>query len=187
MSKRIIVLLGMFLGSPVPAVAQTLPPQMVLTEERVAPATPMLRTVSTPLPAASFLLYQDHGNSLAHFSDIFARAYERDHSLERLPPMESSRTLFVTRSSLPLVQLWGRRLQLDVFQSTLHAQNVQFGPSAAGGLQDFRPPRQSYPGGPHSVEFSGFSLSFHFGRDARTGRPIQTWRSLSRIVGTVLN
>jgi hypothetical protein len=35
--------------------------------------------------------------------------------------------------------------------------------------------------------FYGFSLSFHFRRDARTGRPTQAWRCLSRIVGTVPN
>jgi len=31
------------------------------------------------------------------------------------------------------------------------------------------------------------SLSFHFGRGARTGHPTQTWRCLTRIVGTALN
>jgi hypothetical protein len=39
----------------------------------------------------------------------------------------------------------------------------------------------------YSLIPAGFSLSFHFGRDARTGRPTQAWRCLSRIVDTVLN
>jgi hypothetical protein len=37
------------------------------------------------------------------------------------------------------------------------------------------------------VDLYGFSLSFHFGRDAQVGHPAQAWRCLSRIVGTVLN
>jgi hypothetical protein len=85
--------------------------------------------------------------------------------------MEEVKTLTLTQSSLPLVQLWGGRLQLDAFQSTLHKQIVQLGP--LGGMESFRPPRQSYPGGPLSIHLSGLSLSFHFVRDSRTRRPTQ--------------
>jgi len=187
MYKRFIVLLGMFLGSHAPAAARTPAPQMVLAQERVAPTMTMLRTVSAPLPAASFQMHQDPVKSPAHFSSLVVGAYERDHNMERLPPTEEVKTLFFTRSSLPLAQLWRGRLRLDGFTGTLNMQNVQLGPSASGGLQDFRPPRQSYPGGPHSVDLYGVSLNFHFGRNARTGRPTQVWRCLSRIVGAVLN
>ncbi len=172
--KGFILLLGMFLGSGVPAAAQRPPPHIVLAQEHIALVMRMLRTVSTPLSAPSFLLSQDHGKSPAHFSLQFAGAYERDYSLERFPQMEEVKTLILTQSSLPLVQLWGGRLQLDAFQSTLHMQNVLFGPL---------PPRQNYPGGPRSVQLSGLSLSFQFGRDARTGRPTQVWQRLARIVG----
>jgi len=130
----------------------------------------MLRTVPPPLPAASFLLSRDVGKPPAHFSRLFVGAYERDQGPERLLPMEEVKTVLFTESSLPLVQLWSRRLQLDAFQNTLHIQSVQ-----------------PYPGGPRSVHLSGLSLSFHFGRDARTGRPIQAWRCLPQIVGAVLN
>jgi len=57
-------------------------------------------------------------------------------------------------------------------------QNAELGPSAGGGL---RFPRQSYPGGPRSVDLYGVSLSFHFGRDAQVGRPAQIWSCLARI------
>jgi hypothetical protein len=187
MYKRFIVLLGMFLSSHVLAGAQTPIPQIVLSQERIAPIMPMLRKVSTPLPAASFLLYQDSEKSPVRFDHLFAGPYERDHSLERLPRVEEFKTLFFTQSSVPLVLLWGGRLQLDAFHSTLHTQNVQLGPSASGGLQDFRPPRQSYPAGPRSVNLSGFSLSFYFGGDVRAGGPTQARRCLSRIIGTALN
>ena len=183
MRKRFIVLLGIFLGSCVPTVAQIPAPQIV---ERVEPTVTMLRTVSTPLPAASFL-YQDPGNSPALFSPLFAGADESDHTMGRLLPMEEVKILFFTRSSMLLVQLWGGRLQLDAFQSTLHTQNVPLDPLSYRGTQGFRSARQSYPGGPSSVHLSGFSLSFHFGRDARTGLQTEAWRYLSRIVGTVVN
>jgi hypothetical protein len=161
--KRFILLLGIFLGSHAPVLAQTPAPQIVPAQERVVPTMAMLRTVSTRLPTASFLLSQDPGRSPAHFSRLFAGAYERDHSLERLPHMEEVKTMFFKQSSLPLLQLWSRRLQLDAFQNTLNIQN------------------------PRSVHLSGLSLNFHFGRDAQTGRPPQALRCLSRIVGTVLN
>ena len=62
-------------------------------------------------------------------------------------------------------------------------QNVQLGPSAGGGLLDFRPPRQGYPGGPRSVGLYGANLSFHFGRDAQIGHPSQIWRCPAGIAG----
>jgi hypothetical protein len=163
MHKRFMLLLGIFLGGHEPAVAQTPAPQIVLAQERVAPTMAMLRTIPTPSPAASFLLSQDPGKSSTHFSRLFTGAYERNHSLERLPHVEEVKTLFFKQSSLPLVQLWSGRLQLDAFQNTLNIQN------------------------PRSVHLSGLSVSFHFGGDARTGRPTQAWGFLSRIVGTVLN
>jgi hypothetical protein len=187
MHKRIIMVLGIFLGSHAPATAQTPAPQILLAQERVAPALTKLQTVSPPLLTISFLLHQDPGGSSTHFSYLLAEPSERGHSLERLLPTEEVKTLFFTRSSLPLLQLWSGRLQLDAFQNTLHTQNVELGPYGYADMQGFRSLRQSYLGGPRSIHLSGFSLSFHLGRDARTRRPTQVWRRLPRIVGTVLN
>jgi hypothetical protein len=189
MHKRFILLLGVFLGSHVPTAAQTPAPQIVPAQERVAPIT-MVRTVPAPLLASSFPLSESPGKSAAHFTYLFVRAYERDQGLEglkSLSPMREVKTLFLTQSMLPLVQLWGGRLRLDGFTSRLDMQNVQLGPSAGGGLLDFRPQRQGYPGGPRSFGLYGINLSFHFGRDAGTGRSTQAWRCLSPLVGTVLN
>ncbi len=185
--KRFIVLLGIFLGSHAPAVAQTAAPQLVPAQERIVPTMTMLRTVSTASPATFYSRSQDPGNSAAHFRRVLVGAYEIDPSLECLAPMEQIKTLYFTQSSLPLVQLWGGRLQLEAFQSTFRIQNVQLGPLSYGGTQDFRRPLQGLPGGPGSIRVSGLSMSFHFGGDTRVGRPIQPWQRLSRIVGRVMN
>jgi hypothetical protein len=96
--------------------------------------------------------------------------------------MDEVKTLILTQSSLPLVQFWGGRLQLAAFQSTLHIQNGQLGPAGNSRLAG-----QSYPDGLRSVHLSGLSLSFRFGRDARSGHPAQLWRRLTQMVGAVLD
>jgi hypothetical protein len=184
MHKRFILLLGVFLGSRVLTAAQMPAPELVPAQELVAS---IVTAAPAPLLAVSFLLPENPGKSAAHFNYLSVGAYERDQGLEglaSLSPMREVRTLFLTQSLLPLVQIWGGRLRLDGFISTLHMQNVQLGPSAAGGLQDFRLLRQGYPGALRSVDLYGVSLSFHFGRDAQIGRPAPIWRCLARIVGS---
>ncbi len=183
MHKRLILLLVVFLGSHVPTAAQTPAPQIVQAHARFAPIMTMVRTVPAPYLAPSFPLSENPGKSDFHFSYSLLGAYEPDQSLASLSPMSEVKTLFLTQSSLALVQLWGGRLRLGGFSSRLDMQNVQLGPSAAGGLLDFRPQRQGYAGGPRSVGLYGLNLSFHFGRDAQVGRPIQIWRCLARIAG----
>lgn len=137
--------------------------------------------VSLPL-AASFLVSEDPAKSPAHFSYLFAGAYEPDQSLASLSPLVEARTVFLTQSNLPLLTFWGGRLRLDGFTSRLHMQNVPLDVSVGGALRDFCPPRLGYVSGPRSVGLSGLSLSFHFGRDAQIGRHDQIWNSLGRIV-----
>jgi hypothetical protein len=188
MHIRFILLLGVVLGSYVPMPAQTPARQIVPAQERITPIVTTVRTVPAALLAPSSPLSENPGKSAAHFGYLFAGGYERDQGLEglkSLSPMREVKTLFLTQSMLPLAQFWGGRLRLDGFTSTLHTQNVQLGPSAAGGLLDFRPQRQGYPGGPRSVGLYGVSLSFHFGRDAQIGRPAQIWQRLARIHATV--
>jgi len=185
--KRFIVLLGIFLGSHVPAVAQTAASQFVPAQERVAPAVTMLQTVSAASPATFYLPFQDPGKSAAHFSRVLVGAYESDPRLERLLPMEKVKTVYFTQASLPLVQLWGGRLQLGAFQTTFHIQNVRLGPLRFGSTQGFRRPLQGFQGGPGSVRVTGLSMSFHFGGGAQMGRPTLAWQRLSRMVGRVMN
>ena len=146
----------------------------------------IVRTLPAPSPAPSFPPSEIPGKSAARSTYVLVRAPRGDQSVEGLEgfkslwQMREVKTLFLTRSTLPLVQLWGGRLRLDGFRSRVHMQNVQLGPSGGGGLLDFRPPRQWYPGGPRSIGLYGVSLSFHFGRDAQIGRPTQIWQRLAR-------
>ncbi len=182
--NRFMALLGIFLGSYMPAFAQIPVSRIVLPQQNFAPPIARLRTASIPVAAASSLAYPNAERSPAPFSQPFSGAYGSDGSVERLPPMEEVKILSFSRSTRSLVQLWGGRLQLDVFQSTLHTQNVPLDPLAFRG---FRSLRQTYAGGPGSVRLSGLSLSFHFGRNERTAHPTQAWQYLPRIVNTVLN
>jgi hypothetical protein len=185
--KPFITLLGISLCSLEPAAAQTPAPRIVLAQEQVAPIATILGTVSTPVPPTSLLLYQDLLKPPVHFSYLFAGATELDPGPQLLPSMKKVKTLFYTQTSLPLVQLWSGRLQVDAFQNTVHIQNVLLGPLACGGAQGLRFPRQGYPGGPPSLHFSGLSLTFYFGRNARREHPIQAWRRLSQVFGNVMN
>jgi hypothetical protein len=188
MHKRFFPLLVLLLGNLVPTAAQTPAPQIVPTQDRIAPLVDVVPTAMAPLLVVSPLLPDNPEKSATHSSYRFARPYERDPGLEglveSLSPMHEVKTLILTQSLLPLVQLWGGRLRLDGFTSTLHMQSLQFGPSAAGGL---RLQQQNYAGGPRSMDLYGVSLSFHFGQDSQVEHPTQAWRSLSRIVATVLN
>jgi hypothetical protein len=183
--RRFILLLAVFTGSYVPVAGQTLAPPIVLAQEHIAPVMTTLRTLSIALPADSFLRSQDPVKPLAHGNLLFSGTFDGDHSLQFLSPIDEVKTLTLRRASLPLVRLWGGRLQLDAFQSTLHSQNVQVGPLGYGGIEGFRPSRQSYLG-PLSVHFTGLSLSFHFARDSRTRRPTQAWWRMKQLVGGVL-
>jgi|SRR5579862_357545 len=186
--RKQLTLIGLLLASHLSTSAQTFAPEIAPAQDRLAETVPIVRTGPTSLLAASFLLPENPGKFAVNFSYPFEGVYDRDQvleSLESLSMMREVKTLFLTESSLPLVQFWSGRLQFNGFTSTLHMQNVQLGPSAAGGLQDFRPARQNYPGGPRSVDLYGVSLSFYFGQDAHIGRPTQIWRRLAQIVSAV--
>jgi len=184
---HLTLLLGVLLSSCVSAVAQVPAVQIGSTREPLAPLTTTAQIVSSPSIARTPLLPDKPENYAGHFSYTLARSHESRQGLqgldelETLSQMREVKTLFITKSSLPLLNLWGGRLRFDGFTSTIDTQNVQLGPSAAGGLEDFRPPRQTSSVESRSNDRYGFSLSFHLGRRAQIGRPEQVWRSLARV------
>jgi hypothetical protein len=209
MRRKLILLLGVFLASHLSA-AQIAAPRIVAEQDRMAPSIAMLQAapvpllaVSLPLPGnpessalrsvpapslpASFPRPKKHADSAVHFSYVLAKPYQPDQGfdgLENMSQMSQVDTLFLKQSSLPLVQIWGGRLRFDGFARTIDIQNVQLGPSGAGGLQDYRPWRQGALGAPASEDSYGVSMTFHFGRDAQVGRPAQIWRTVSRAIGS---
>ena len=184
--KCFIVLLGILTCSQVPSAGQNPAPQIVLQQKQVVPVITAFRAESTPLLAPSLLLSRDFENSFAHSSLLILGPYEREHGLESLSPIRKVKTLILTQSSLPLVQLWDGKVQLDAFQSTLRIQNVQFGALGYDAMSHSILSQQNFPSAPRSVHLSGLSLTFHFGSVGRTQRPTQPWRSVPRIVAALL-
>jgi hypothetical protein len=188
MRIHLSLLLGMLLGSSVPAAAQIPSVQGVQTVSMRESFAPVVSTAqiepALSLPRAP-LANTDPTLGPDHFTGAFGGTYKSGlglDGLETLSQMREIKTLFVTRSSIPLLNLWSGRLRFDGFSSTSNTQNVQLGPSAAGGLEDFRPPRQTSSSQSRSIDRYGVSLSFHFGRGAQIGRPAQAWHSFARII-----
>jgi hypothetical protein len=211
MKRKFTLLLAMFLGSYLSTAAQIPAARIVAERDRTTPVVAMVqagpaplmaeylplpgnpgsfapRTLPVPVPAVSFPAHKNPANSAVHFSCVLAGPYKPDQGMDSLEDqfqVEKVDTLFLKQSSLPLAQLWGGRVRFEGFASKLNTQNVQLGPSDAGGMQDFRPWRPRELGAPPSVNSYGVSMTFHFGRDAQTGRPPQIWQTVARMFGDV--
>ncbi len=177
--KRSILLLGMLLGAPMLTAAQSAP-EPIAVLALVSPNIPTSPTIPVRFYVSSLSVSQNAGQYTA--SSLSTEAYDPAQGLSALSPMIEVKTLFLTQSRLPLIQLWHGRLHFDGFTSELYTQNVQLGPSGGGGLLDFHPARQRYPCEPRSVYLYGLSLSFHFGRTSQTEHSTEIWRRLARIV-----
>jgi hypothetical protein len=156
-------------------------------KENVPPMITPLRTMSAPIQFAMVPRHGNLGTSSVHFGYLLGEEYKPRDSLVSLWPIQQVKTLIFSSQSLPLVRLWGGRLELDAFQTSLRIQYPQREPSSYGGMLDFRLPQQSFPGRPSAVHLAGVSVNFHFGRDWRPERSLQGLRCLPRIVGAVLN
>jgi hypothetical protein len=164
--KRFVALLGLVLGSYVAAAAQKPSQQVAAVHE-------------APVPASAFSLFQNPTESSARLNFTVGEARERDHSLESILPIEHLKTVFVTESRLSFAQIWGGRLQLGCFASTLHTRNIMFGPSAVS-----EPRAPSRFDATRPVSSYGLSLRFSFGPGADSGHVTQLWRNLSQIVSS---
>lgn len=157
------------------------------TQKPVGPVVRVFSAESKTLLAPSFLLSQDRENTFAHMSLRLSGLDEREQALVRLSQVTKVKTLILTQVSLPLFQLWGGKLELEAFQSTLRIQNVQFGALGFSVMPESGLSQQSFPGGSRSVHLSGISLNFNFGRVEETRRPTRVWKCVPRIVAALLN
>jgi hypothetical protein len=185
--KWLFLLFGIWPVGHALEAAQTPAAHSVLAEENDAPMITLLRTVSAPVQFATVLRRGNLGTSSVHFGYLLGGEYKPKDSLVSLWPIQHVKTLIFSSQSLPLVRLWGGRLELDAFQTSLRIQYALLEPSGYGGMQDFRLPQQSFPGRPSAVHLAGLSVNFHFGRNWRPEHSLQGLRCLPRIVGAVLN
>jgi hypothetical protein len=168
MRSHLVLVFGLLLSSCLPLEAQTLATHVFLVQARPEPTTMLVRAAP-----ADFLPRVP----VPEFTNI--PAYKPDIGLENRLQIEEVKSLFVTESRIAVVQFWRGRLHLDGFDSTLHMQSIELGPSGSGGL----PPSHDQAGVARSVGLDGISLSFRFGRDTQTGRQTQVWRCLAWIRG----
>jgi len=178
--EKCLLLLGAALSTFCPAAAQSIPARVAPIQARPEPAVTSFRTstrdslrsvaLSDPLPQTR----------LARFSQLASKSYP---TLGRLLPSLSNETFFASQWRLPVVGLWGGHLQVGIFDTTLHMDNIMFGPAPRGSLRDFGPPRLGLPRGPRAADLYGVSLAFRFDRDGRTGRLLQPSR-LMRLLGS---
>jgi hypothetical protein len=173
--KRLVLLLGLVLGSHPIAGAQS-------TEHRVTfvQSPPSQMIVSAPRQApfdSSVLLFQQQWGFNRGYDFRVAANYELQNP-NSLFPFQQTKTSFVTESRLLVAQLWGTRLQVNLFAVTLHTGNVMLGPLVTNDA--FHRPRQF--GAPSSCGFYGIGVSIPLGRGARQEGTTSLRHSLQRTV-----
>jgi hypothetical protein len=137
--------------------------------------------VSLPRQAPSFgasvLLIQQQGDFHRGYDFHVAANYELQNP-NSLLPFQQTKTSFVTESRLLVAQLWGARLQVNLFVITPHCGNVMLGPLILGDA--LHRPKQF--GEPASFGLYGIGISVPLGQNARWESSTGLWHSLQRMV-----
>jgi hypothetical protein len=174
--KRLVLLLGLLLGSHLIAGAQG-------TEHHIASlqSPPLQMTVSSPRQAPPFgssvQLIQQQENSVGSYNFRVATNHEHQNP-DSFSLFQQSKTPFVTESRLRVAQIWGARLQVNLFVVTFHSGNIMLGPLVSS--EAFHRARQV--GEPPSFVLYGIGMSAPLGRNARWESSTGLWRSLQRIM-----
>jgi hypothetical protein len=173
---------GLLLIACFPTEAQTPATQFALEQ-----TPPDLTMILLPAPrvwlSPIVLPIQPFAKPFPHPTFLMDAVYTPDNSLENQLPMESFRTPFLTESSFPVAHLW-RGLKLVLFDSTIHPRGLELGSSTSRiGFYYLRPSTNDQAELANSVEISGISLRYSFGRDAERGKPVQIWRCVSWVIG----
>jgi hypothetical protein len=174
--KRLVLLLGLTLGSHTGAGAQS-------TAHRVAfvQSPPSFTIASPPRQApplgSSVLLNQPLGDFHVGYRLRVTESSEHQNPTS-LFLFQQTKTPFVTESRLLVTQLWGARLQVNLFVITPHSGNVMLGPLILGDA--LHRPKQF--GEPASFGLYGIGITVPLGRNARWESSTGLWHSLQRIV-----
>ena len=185
--KYLLLFASLFLGSQALEAAQAVASPIGEAEGDVAPIAAMLPTASPVGPVGFMLRYRDSQKPPNHLNYLLGGTYKSDASMDSILPIVTVKSLIFASSSLPLVQFFGGKVELDAFQGTSRIAYAQLGPVGNAGARDFHLPQQSYPGESRALHFSGISLNFRFGGNWRNGAPLRTWRCLPRILSALLN
>jgi hypothetical protein len=181
MRNQLLLVIGLVVGSYLPAEAQTSAKQILLAQRPTGRMMLLFRpsqpNYSSP---AVFLTTSLPPKSLGRFTRMSTATYEPELSLESRFSIVVNRTPFRTESSMPVTQLWGKRLQVEGFSSTLR-RYPQFWSSGVGHDSGLPSPDQAAAKNRRG-DLYGLSLRFEFGK-APTSRPPQIWRYLGSIVG----
>jgi hypothetical protein len=177
MQHQLILVVGLLLSSCLPGEAQTLATRVFVARVRPKVTTTPVRVSLTHFPPRDSLTAGQPRKPVAQPIVFVMSAPDRRPESQLL--QEVVRTPLLTESRMAVIQFWRGRLQLDRFESTLHMQDVQLGPSGFGGL----PPMHDQASLASSANLKGISLVFRFGRNAQVTSQPQAWRCLGLIRG----
>jgi hypothetical protein len=181
--RRTVLVVVAILGGCLPAAAQstlvrltTIATKPARISESTDRAYSLHATFGSPVRPAS---------DRSSFVSPVSSTYLQEPTRPILPRFEETHTLFMSQSSLPVINFAGGHVRLAGFGSTLAMGNVELGPSGAGGLLDFHPWRHYQPGDPRSVGSYGVSLGFRLGRNSQAGNTSEIWRYVTRFLADV--
>ena len=174
--KRLVLLLGLTLGSHTEARAQSTEHGVALVQ---SPSSQMIVSPprQTPPLGSSVLLIQQLEDFHVGYRFRVTKSSEHQNPTS-LFPFQQTKTPFLTESRFRVAQVWGSRLQVNLFVDTFHSGNFMLGPLVSN--EAFHRPRQV--GEPPSFGLYGIGVSVPLGRNARWESSTGLWRSLQRIV-----
>lgn len=149
-----------------------------LPSQPSSPAAARARSPETHTAANDFLRNSEPTSRTLAFH--FA-SYRSTPTLEELLAVKTNDTVFVSQSRVPLMHLWGGRLQIAGFTSTVKMENVLLGPASQGALQSLRLTQQARFSAARSIDLYGVSVGFRFTPPAEKAGRAAIWSLLASI------
>jgi len=177
-------ILGTFFVAVLPAAAQTSISRTSVASNSISALAPARSTSPPRSGSGAFAGIQLRSFSASSRAPALAGRYA-DDGASLLPLPDQVTTLFASQSIVPVAAFGKGRLSFAGFSATLHMGNVVLGPSGAGGLLDFRPPRHYQPADPRPMDSYGLSLKLHLGRPVDLGHCAEFWRGVSRLLSEI--
>ncbi|MBI3669479.1 MAG: hypothetical protein HY237_06850 [Acidobacteria bacterium] len=183
MRKSLTLMLGIFLGSWLSALAQTSPTPAKPGTQRAAPARrPAETDHSAPVV---FLSGRPLDPRPGLSTGLIGATYRRDLASGNFSSLQVVKNPFVRQVRMGFAQLWSGRLQLDGFGSTRRMDSALRFSSGWGGFPGFRAATADSPGlrvlGAERTY--GLTMTIRLGRDAATGRRAEGCRCLGWMAG----